>query len=73
MTAQELALELNTCLSTAAQEKQEFREGLDHFAKQIKAARKDLLKMLKKETSKPKRKLLKKDLRKVELAYQSFQ
>ncbi len=73
MTSIELVTELNNCLGTAAQERNEYRDGLNHFAKQFKTARKDLRKMLKKETSKTKRELLKIDLHKAELAYQSLQ
>ena len=72
MTSIELVTELNSCLGTIAQERGEYMDGLNQLAKQFKAAKKNLLKMLKKETSKTKRKLLKKDLRKVELAYQSI-
>ncbi len=73
MTSIELVTELNSCLGTVAQERNEYRDGLNQLAKQFKAAKKSLLKMLKKETSKTKRKLLKKDLCKVEQAYQSIQ
>ncbi len=73
MTSIELVTELNNCLGTAAQERNEYISGLNQFAKQFKTARKDLRMMLRKETSKTKRKLLKNDLRKVELACQSLQ
>jgi len=72
MTSQELVAELNTCLGAAAQDKNEFLSGLDQLAKKLKKAKKDLVRMLKKETSKPKRKELKKKLRKAELAYQNI-
>ncbi len=72
MTSQELVAELNTCLGTAAQDRSEFQSGLDQLAKKLKKAKKDLVRMLKKETSKPKRKELKKKLRKAELAYQNI-
>ncbi len=72
MTSIELVTELNNCLGTVAQERKEYMEGLNQLAKQFKAAKKNLLKMLKKETSKTQRKLLKQDLRKVEQAYQSI-
>jgi len=70
--SEELVTELHTRLGTVEQERDEFRNGLKSFAKQFKKAKKSLLKRLKKETSKAKRKVLKQDLRKVELAYQSI-
>ncbi len=73
MTSIELITELNNCLGTATQERNEYRDGLNQFAKQFKTARNDLRKLLRNETSKTRRKLLKKDLRKVELVYQRLQ
>ena len=70
MTAEKLITELNTCLSNAAQDRNEFRDGLAHLIKQFEAAKKNRVKMLKKEPCKAKRKFMKKELRRVERAFQ---
>ncbi len=72
MTTEELVTELNSCLGTVARERAEFREGLDQLLEQFKNVRKLQLKKLQKETCKSKRRLLKKDLRKVERVYQGL-
>jgi len=72
MTPIDLETEWNTCLEPIAYERNEYLEGLKDFSKQFKKARKSLLKRLKNETGKAKCKVLKQELRKVELAYQSI-
>ncbi len=70
MTTQDLISELDTCLGTVAAERSSFEKGLSQLVQQFEAVRKDRLKMLKHESCKAKRKLLKKDLRTVERVLQ---
>lgn len=65
-------MELDGSLDEAAREKRKHTKELKAFLKEIRVAEKNLLKKLKNETQKPERKLLKKKLRKVELAYQGL-
>lgn len=65
-------MELDGSLDEAAREKRKHTKELKTFLKEIRVAEKNLLKKLKNETQKPERKLLKKKLRKVELAYQGL-
>lgn len=72
MKAKKLVMELDCSLNEAAKEKRKHVKELKIFMNELRVAERRLLKRLNKETKKAKRKLLKKKLRKVELAYEGL-